>query len=121
PGFAATSGSRLFMSIRKGASVSQLFAESSRPRAARTTRALSIRVIGKYPVLVKGQTARSCRSACKDPRMQRIEPHPVDQFGRPFDVPDGEVTTLTGIEAASLTDQAERAGGFSGHGGEALL
>src|SRR5215813_142990 len=38
-GRSATSGSRLFISMRSGASVSQLFALSCVPRAARTTRA----------------------------------------------------------------------------------
>src|SRR5688572_26782984 len=37
-GRSATSGSRLFMSMRSGASVSQLFAESCVPRGARITR-----------------------------------------------------------------------------------
>src|SRR5687768_17320075 len=37
-GHSATSGSRLFMSMRSGASVSQLFAESCVPRGARTGR-----------------------------------------------------------------------------------
>ena len=45
-GFSATSGSRLFISMRSGASVSQLLAESSVPRAARMTRVLSMRVMG---------------------------------------------------------------------------
>jgi len=43
-GFSATSGSRLFMSIRSGASVSQLLADSLGPLGARITRALSRRV-----------------------------------------------------------------------------
>jgi hypothetical protein len=40
-GFSATSGSRLFISMRSGASVSQLLAESSVPRGLRMTRLLS--------------------------------------------------------------------------------
>src|SRR4051812_40072083 len=43
-GFSATSGSRLFISIRNGASVSQLLADLSGPRGARMRRALSMRV-----------------------------------------------------------------------------
>src|SRR5215831_11467925 len=43
-GFSATSGSRLFISIRSGASVSQLRAEIFGPRGARIVRALSRRV-----------------------------------------------------------------------------
>src|SRR5262245_21507865 len=39
-GRSATSGSRLFISMRKGASVSQLRADSAGPRGARTTRAV---------------------------------------------------------------------------------
>src|SRR5262249_53430358 len=42
--FSATSGSRLFISIRSGASVSQLRAESCWPRGARIIRTLSRRV-----------------------------------------------------------------------------
>src|SRR5262249_36550711 len=43
-GFSATSGSRLFISIRSGASVSQLRVEIFGPRGARIVRALSRRV-----------------------------------------------------------------------------
>ncbi len=44
-GCSATSGSRLFISMRSGASVSQLLAESSVPARARMTRLLSMRVM----------------------------------------------------------------------------
>src|SRR5580700_7833393 len=44
-GRSATSGSRLFMSIRSGASVSQLFAVRCVPLAARIVLVLSVRVM----------------------------------------------------------------------------
>ena len=43
-GFSATSGSRLFCSMRNGASVSQLLQLSSVPRGARMVRVVSMRV-----------------------------------------------------------------------------
>src|SRR5271165_2446604 len=60
PGRSATSGSRLFMSMRSGASVSQLFALSAVPRGARITPILSRRretVMGRVFLPVSFPTA----------------------------------------------------------------
>ncbi|MNT44066.1 hypothetical protein D3C72_1805710 [compost metagenome] len=51
-GFSATSGSRLFISMRSGASVSQLLAVSVVPRGARIS--VSRKRVGLVVVLVTG-------------------------------------------------------------------
>ena len=46
--------------------------------------------------------------------MQGIEADAVDQFGRSFDVPDGEIAALVQLERANLVEPAERPCGFDG-------
>lgn len=53
--------------------------------------------------------------------MQRIEPHPINQLGGTLDVPDGEVAGLPGLQRADPVEAAERAGGFAGDAGQALV
>ena len=53
--------------------------------------------------------------------MQRIEPHAVDQLGRPLDVPDGEVAALAGFQRADVVEPAERARRLARHAGKDLV
>ena len=55
------------------------------------------------------------------PLVQRIEPHPINQLGGTLDVPDGEVAGLPRLQRADPVEAAERAGGFAGDAGQALV
>ena len=66
-GFSATSGSRLFISMRRGASVSQLLAVSSRPCGARMMRVLSSRQAHRVaPSKVGRSSAQAPRDSAPD-------------------------------------------------------
>src|SRR6185312_5900943 len=107
--FSATSGSRLFISIRIGASVSQDFAVSVLPCAARITRALSMRVMSKFLAAMVSVAGRSRAGDTPPyPCVKRIEPNSVDELGRPLDIPDREVAGFTGVQTSGLVEQAER-------------
>lgn len=60
-------------------------------------------------------------SAPPDPAVQRIEPHAVDQFGGALDIPNREVAGLPRLQRADAVEAAERAGGFAGDAGQALV
>ena len=50
-----------------------------------------------------------------------VEPHAVDQFRRPADVPQDEVGPFPGFERSHLIDEAECARGFARRAGNAFL
>ena len=50
--------------------------------------------------------------ASKHPLVKRIEAHPIDEFCRLFDVPDGEIATLAAFECPDIV-AAERAAAFA--------
>ena len=50
-----------------------------------------------------------------------MKPEPVDQFGRPLDIPDREVAGFAGLDGADVVELAERARGFAGDAGNAFL
>src|SRR5882757_2704123 len=65
-------------------------------------------------VRVKRQWVRRARSSPPpNPAVQRVEAHPVDELGRPVDIPDREIAIFTGLERAGLTDNAQRARSFA--------
>src|SRR5687767_283440 len=105
-GRSATCGSRLFMIMRSGASVSQLLALISGPRGARMMRAESERFMNTSPP-----------DAC----VQRVESHAIDELSGLFDVPDGEIATLAGFQRADGGQAAQRARRFARNGGDAFL
>ena len=54
-------------------------------------------------------------------RVQWVEAEPVDELGRPVDVPDREIAPFAGFERAGLARKAQRARAFAGHAGEAFV
>ena len=70
---------------------------------------------------VESDGHRSSPFALEDAGMERVEADAVDELGRTFDIPDGEIGRLAGFQRAGLGKQAERAGRLAGGAGDAFL
>src|SRR5699024_8674211 len=120
-GCSATSGSRLFMSMRNGASVSQLLQVSFVPVGAAMERLESWRglVSDMAPPVGSGAAVALCvrRFSVDDALTQASGLHGIGQFGRTVDVPDAEIGNCIHLDAPQIV-AGEGACAVAGHAGE---